>query len=125
MAHSPGPGGSLRGATEEDHLGIARGGSALYANEVFKSTCNLGFLGIMEPMKELELENRLIAKIRAFILELGRGFSFLGNQYRLEYNGKEYLFIPRRVDAHIFESDKKQWEKWHSEQSESEDFFQA
>ncbi|GAB2787435.1 PDDEXK nuclease domain-containing protein [Rhabdobacter roseus] len=62
-----------------------------YANEVFKSTYNLGFLGITEPLKELELENRLIAKIRSFILELGRGFSFIGNQYRLEYNGKEYF----------------------------------
>jgi predicted nuclease of restriction endonuclease-like (RecB) superfamily len=61
-----------------------------YANEVFKSTYNLGFLGITEPIK-LELENRLIAKIRAFILELGKGFSFIGNQYRLEYNGKEYF----------------------------------
>ena len=51
----------------------------------------MGFLGITEPIKELELENRLIAKIKAFILELGKGFSFIGNQYRLEYNGKEYF----------------------------------
>jgi predicted nuclease of restriction endonuclease-like (RecB) superfamily len=62
-----------------------------YANEVFKSSYNLGFLGITEPMKEVELENRLIAKIRAFILELGKGFSFIGNQYKLEYNHKEYF----------------------------------
>jgi predicted nuclease of restriction endonuclease-like (RecB) superfamily len=62
-----------------------------YANEVFRSAYNLGFLGITEPVKELELENRLIAKIREFILELGKGFSFIGNQYRLEYNRKEYL----------------------------------
>ena len=60
-----------------------------YANEVFKSSYNLGFLGITEPMKEVELENRLIAKIKAFILELAKGFSFIGNQYRLEYNHKE------------------------------------
>lgn len=65
--------------------------SAEYANEVFKSSYNLGFLGITEPVKELELENRLIAKIRAFVLELGKGFSFIGNQYRLEYNHKEYF----------------------------------
>lgn len=65
--------------------------SAEYANEVFKSTYNLGFLGITEPIKELDLENRLIGKIRAFVLELGKGFSFIGNQYRLEYNQKEYF----------------------------------
>jgi predicted nuclease of restriction endonuclease-like (RecB) superfamily len=63
---------------------------ANYASEVFKSSYNLGFLGITEPVKELELEKRLVAKIRSFILELGKGFSFIGNQYRLEYNNKEY-----------------------------------
>ncbi|KKB51871.1 hypothetical protein HMPREF1212_02609 [Parabacteroides sp. HGS0025] len=62
-----------------------------YANEVFRSSYNLGFLGIAEPIKELELEKRLVAKIKSFILELGRGFTFMGNQYRLEYNNKEYF----------------------------------
>lgn len=62
-----------------------------YANEVFKDSYNLGFLGITEPVKELELEKRLIEKIKNFVLELGKGFSFIGNQYRLEYNGKEYF----------------------------------
>ncbi len=75
--------------------------NAEYANEVFKSNYNLGFLGITEPVKELELEKRLISKIRNFILELGKGFSFIGNQYRLEYNDKEYfvdmLFFHRRL----------------------------
>ena len=48
-------------------------------------------MGITEPVKELELEKRLIDKIRNFILELGKGFSFIGNQHRLEYNDKEYF----------------------------------
>lgn len=65
--------------------------NAEYANEVFKSSYNLGFLGITEPIKELEIEKRLISKIKNFILELGSGFSFIGNQFRLEYNHKEYL----------------------------------
>lgn len=64
---------------------------ANYANEVFRSSYNLGFLGTTEPIKELELEKRLVAKIKSFILELGRGFTFMGNQYRLEYNNKEYF----------------------------------
>ena len=62
-----------------------------YANEIFQDQYNLGFLGITEPIKELELERRLIEKIKYFILELGKGFTFIGNQYRLEYNGKEYF----------------------------------
>lgn len=74
---------------------------ANYANEVFRSSYNLGFLGITEPIKELDLEKRLVTKIKSFILELGRGFTFMGNQYRLEYNNKEYfvdmLFFHRRL----------------------------
>ncbi|MDR2928534.1 MAG: PDDEXK nuclease domain-containing protein, partial [Cytophagaceae bacterium] len=62
-----------------------------YANEVFRDSYNLGFLGITQPVKELELEKKLVEKIKSFILELGRGFSFIGNQYRLEYNNKEYF----------------------------------
>ncbi|MDP3929337.1 MAG: PDDEXK nuclease domain-containing protein [Bacteroidota bacterium] len=64
---------------------------AEYANEVFKSSYNLGFLGITNPVHEVDLENRLISKIKAFILELGKGFSFIGNQFRLEYNQKDYF----------------------------------
>ena len=39
-------------------------------------------------MAELELERRLVEKIKLFLLELGRGFTFIGNQYELEYEGK-------------------------------------
>lgn len=74
---------------------------AQYANEVFHSSYNLGFLGITEPVLELELEQRLVEKIKLFLLELGKGFTFIGNQHVLEYNGKEYrvdmLFFHRKL----------------------------
>ena len=60
------------------------------ANEAMKSEYNLDFLGISKPVLERELENRLIEKIRDLLLELGYGFSFIGNQYRLKLNQKEY-----------------------------------
>ena len=62
---------------------------AEFANESIKCSVNLGFLGPTEPIRELELEQRLIDKIKQFLLELGKGFSFIGNQYALDYNGKE------------------------------------
>lgn len=62
-----------------------------YANEVFKDRYNLGFLGITEKIKETELEKRLVEKIKSFVLELGKGFTFIGNQYCLAYNNKEYF----------------------------------
>jgi predicted nuclease of restriction endonuclease-like (RecB) superfamily len=53
------------------------------ADEILKSTYNLEFLGLSKPIRELELEHRLVEKIKLFLLELGNGFSFIGNQYRL------------------------------------------
>lgn len=60
---------------------------AEYANTVLKSTYNLGFLGATEPMLELELEHRILERIKLFLLELGKGFAFIGNQYPIEYKG--------------------------------------
>ncbi|WP_281991662.1 PDDEXK nuclease domain-containing protein [Aquimarina aggregata] len=61
------------------------------ANEAMKSEYNLDFLGITKPVLEKELENRLVENIRDLLLELGYGFSFIGNQYRLKLNQKEYF----------------------------------
>ncbi len=71
------------------------------ANEALKSEYNLDFLGITKPILERELENRLVEKIRDLLLELGYGFSFIGNQYILKLNHKEYaidlLFYNRKL----------------------------
>lgn len=60
---------------------------ALYANEVLKSSYNLGFLGVTKPLLELELEQRIVEKVKLFLLELGNGFTYIGNQYPIEYKG--------------------------------------
>jgi len=71
------------------------------ADEAIKSVYNLDFLGITKPVLERELEKRLIEKIKYFLLELGSGFTFIGNQYRLELDGVEYfvdlLFFSRKI----------------------------
>lgn len=76
-------------------------GQAEFANEAFRSTYNLGFLGITEPVMELELERKLVEKVRQFLLELGKGFAFIGNQHELEFNGKasrvDMLFFHRQL----------------------------
>jgi predicted nuclease of restriction endonuclease-like (RecB) superfamily len=61
------------------------------ADDMLKSSYNLGFLGLTHSVRESELEKRLVGKIKLFVLEMGKGFTFIGNQYRLEYNQKEYL----------------------------------
>ena len=71
------------------------------ADESLKSVYNLDFLGMTRPVLERELEKRIVEKIRHFILELGSGFSFIGNQYKIELDGDEYfidlLFFNRKL----------------------------
>ena len=75
------------------------GTQAMFANEVFRSGYNLGFLGVKDPILETELETRLVEKVKQFLLELGRGFTYIGNQHVLEYNGRrskvDMLFFHR------------------------------
>ena len=76
---------------------------AAQADEMLKSRYNLEFLGIARPMKERELEERLIGRLQQFILELDYGFCFVGRQYRLALGQKEYfvdlLFYHRFLKA--------------------------
>lgn len=73
------------------------------ADEMLKSSYNLEFLGIRRAVKERELEDRLIERLRDFILELGYGFCFIGRQHRLAFGKKEYfidlLFFHRFLRA--------------------------
>ena len=73
------------------------------AEEALKSSYNLEFLGVRREIKERELEDRLIDKLRDFILELGYGFCFIGRQHRLTLGRNEYhidlLFYHRFLKA--------------------------
>jgi len=73
------------------------------AEEALKSSYNLEFLGLGGPVRERELEERLVVRLRDFILELGSGFCFVGRQHRLVLGRKEYfvdlLFYHRLLKA--------------------------
>jgi predicted nuclease of restriction endonuclease-like (RecB) superfamily len=73
------------------------------ADEMLKSSYNLEFLGLRRAVKERELEDRLISRLQAFLLELGYGFCFVGRQHRLTLGQKEYfidlLFYHRFLKA--------------------------
>jgi len=60
------------------------------AHQILKSPYNLEFLNLHEEARERELEQALVRHMRDFLLELGVGFSFVGNQYRLEVEGDEF-----------------------------------
>lgn len=49
------------------------------------------FLGLADQHSERELEQALVRNLRNFLAEMGGFFTFVGNQYRLEAEGKEYF----------------------------------
>ncbi len=61
------------------------------ARETFKNPYLFDFLGIEEEIHERELEKALIQHIKKFLLELGRGFAFVGNQYNLVVNSDDFF----------------------------------
>jgi len=70
-----------------------------------KDSYNFDFLDLKEEYDERELEQGLIKNIRAFLLEIGGDFSFMGNQYKLEVDGDEFfidlLLFHRRLKCLI------------------------
>ena len=49
------------------------------------------FLGLAEQHSERELEQSLVANLRSFLAEMGGAFTFVGNQFKLESDGREYF----------------------------------
>lgn len=60
------------------------------ANNILKDPYDFDFLGIDKKIKELELAKKLTERISEFLIELGRGFAFVGRQYPMEIDGKDY-----------------------------------
>ena len=60
-------------------------------NSIIKDPYNLEFLDIKDKFSERELEGKLVDHIRKFLLELGQGFAFIGNQYHIELEGEDYF----------------------------------
>lgn len=65
------------------------------AAELLKDPYVLEFLDIKENIKYLEsdLENKLIEKLQEFLLELGKGFSFVARQQRITTDAGKHYYI--------------------------------
>ncbi|MDP2363005.1 MAG: PDDEXK nuclease domain-containing protein, partial [Ignavibacteria bacterium] len=53
-------------------------------NEVFRDKYIFEFLDLPENFSEKDLRKSLVKNLREFILELGKGFTFVGEEYRLQ-----------------------------------------
>ena len=61
------------------------------AKLAIKDEYSFGFLGLAETHSEKELETKLIANIRTFLIELGSDFAYLGNQFRVVVDDDEFF----------------------------------
>ncbi len=86
----------LRLAATKDKEGIlklAKQGQIIQqTSDLIREPYVLDFLKIPEPhhLSESELESRIIAHLQHFLLELGKGFAFIGRQYRITLGNRHH-----------------------------------
>lgn len=60
------------------------------AQQLMKDPYSFEFLAMAEDMLERDLEKGLLDQLKSLIMELGKGFAFVGSQYHLEVGGQDY-----------------------------------
>lgn len=75
------------------------------AQALLKDPYNFEFLALSDNAREHELEQRLVQHISQFLLELGKGFAYMGRQFSVKIGKKEYrtdlLFYHTKLKAYI------------------------
>jgi predicted nuclease of restriction endonuclease-like (RecB) superfamily len=61
------------------------------AAQTFKDPYNFDFLGLHDDALEKAIEDELVKNITKFLLELGKGFAFVGRQYKIEISETDYF----------------------------------
>lgn len=61
------------------------------ANETFKNPYIFDLLSLSTEMKERDIEKALVKHLKGFMLELGRGFAFVNNQYNLKIDEQDFF----------------------------------
>lgn len=60
------------------------------AQETIKDPYDFDFLGLENDALEKEIETELTKHITEFLVELGKGFAYVGKQYHIKVNEKDY-----------------------------------
>jgi predicted nuclease of restriction endonuclease-like (RecB) superfamily len=64
--------------------------STQFPSGIFKDPYIFEFLDLPETHLEKDLEKAITQNLRKFILEIGKGFTYMGNQFRLQVGNKDY-----------------------------------
>lgn len=73
---------------------------SLLAKEILKDPYHFGFLSMSEEYEEKDLEDALVSNVTRFLMELGKGFSYVGRQMELQMPGGQ-TFFPDLLFYHI------------------------
>ncbi|MGE4530213.1 MAG: PDDEXK nuclease domain-containing protein [Acidithiobacillus sp.] len=73
------------------------------ALQIFKDAYMIEFLGLPEGHSERDLHQGLLAKLQAFLIELGRDFCFVGSEFPVQVGGRDFaldlLFFHRGLNC--------------------------
>ena len=58
--------------------------------DVFRDVYSLEFLGLSDRHSEKDLQRSLVSSLKDFILEIGKNFCFVGQEYRLQVGNKDF-----------------------------------
>jgi predicted nuclease of restriction endonuclease-like (RecB) superfamily len=72
----------ISGALEQSHP---------EAKSAFKDAYMVEFLGLHDDHEEIDLHRALLAKLKNFLIELGKDFCFVGTEYPLQVGGRDFL----------------------------------
>jgi predicted nuclease of restriction endonuclease-like (RecB) superfamily len=61
-----------------------------FSTNIFKDPYIFEFLDLPDGHSENDLEKALVKNLQKFILEIGKGFTYMGNQFRLQIGNKDY-----------------------------------
>ena len=75
------------------------------ANNIMKEPYVFDLIELTDDYKEKELENKILEKLKNILLELGSGFSFVGNQYKITIDNQDFyidlLFYHIKLKCYI------------------------
>ena len=77
---------------------------AKLATQTLKDPYNFDFLGLHDDALERAIEDELVKNITKFLLELGKGFAFVGRHYKIEVSETDYF-----IDLFFYHIDLKSY----------------
>jgi len=74
-----------------------------HTGQIFKDSYVFDFLDLPSSHNEKDLQKALVASLREFILEIGKGFTFVGQEYRIQVGNDDFyidlLFFHRDLQC--------------------------